>query len=79
MDREFQLLNEIRHKQVIANGRGVRDRRRLIRDYGGTVWKKMKGIATIRFSDGTIVEAELHWYEAHGIGKRDLKYKKVLR
>jgi hypothetical protein len=49
------------------------------RQYGGGKWRKMKGIATVELSDGTICEAELHWYEAHGVGKKELKFKKPVR
>ena len=62
--------------ETIASGRGVRDRRRLVRQYGRGRWRKMKGIATIRLHDGTVIDAELHWYEAHGIGKKETKLKK---
>jgi len=46
--------------------------------YGTGKWRKMKGIATVRLFDGTICEAELHWYEAHGIGKKEIKFKKSI-
>ena len=75
---EFDLLGEIQRVETIASGRGVRDRRRLIREYGAGKWRKMKGVATVRLVDGTICEAELHWYEAHGIGKREIKFKKPI-
>ena len=74
----FELIGEIEHVETIASGRGVRDRRRLNREYGPGKWRKMKGIATIQLSDGTICQAELHWYEAHGIGKKELKFKKPI-
>jgi hypothetical protein len=54
-------------------------RRSLMRKYGGLNWRKMKGRAMVRGEDGTIFEAELHWYEAHGIGRRELKMKKPIR
>lgn len=75
---QFKLLSEIRHVETIASGRGVRDRRRLNREHGSGSWRKLKGVATVRLSDGTICEAELHWYEAHGIGKKEIKFKKPL-
>ena len=64
--------------EVIAAGTSLRDRRRLNREYGRGNWRKMKGIATVRLFDGMICEAELHWYEAHGIGKKEIKLKKPL-
>jgi hypothetical protein len=74
----FKVLSELRQIEVIATGTGVRDRRRLNREHGRGKWRKMKGIATVRLEDGTICEAELHWYEAHGIGKKELKFKRPL-
>ena len=75
---QFEVLSEIRDIETIASGTGVRDRRRLNHEHGRGKWRKMKGVATVRLSDGTICEAELHWYEAHGIGKKELKFKKPL-
>jgi hypothetical protein len=75
---QLDVLSAIHHVEVIASGRAVRDRMRLKREYGAGQWRKMKGIATVRFLDGTICEAELHWYEAHGVGKKEVKFKKPL-
>jgi len=75
---DFEILGELRGIEVIASGRRVRDRRRLNREYGRGNWRKIKGFATVRLSDGTICDAELHWYEAHGIGKKEIKFKKPL-
>jgi hypothetical protein len=46
--------------------------------YGKGRWRKLKGTATVRLPDGAVVKAEVHWYEAHGIGRRDLKVKHVM-
>lgn len=75
---QFEVISEITQIETIASGRGVRDRRRLNRQYGTGRWRKMKGIATVRLHDGTLCKAELHWYEAHGIGKKEIKFKKPL-
>ncbi len=75
----FEILGEIREVETIAAGRGVHIRHHLERVYGRGRWRKMKGIATVQFADGTICEAEIHWFEAHGIGRRDFKIKRVLR
>lgn len=75
---EFELLGPIETLETIASGAGLRDRRRLVREYGAGKWRKMKGIATVRLADGTICEAELHWYEAHGIGKKEIKFKRPI-
>jgi hypothetical protein len=72
---DFELVGPIRGIQPIAIGRGVRERARLRRRYGTGGWRKLKGIARVRLIDGTIHTAEVHWYEAHGIGRRELKIK----
>ena len=74
----FEVVGKIQYVEVIASGRGVRDRRRLNREHGKGNWRKMKGVATVRLADDTICQAELHWYEAHGIGKKEIKFKKPL-
>jgi hypothetical protein len=79
MSPRFKILGEIRDIEVIASGRGVYIRRYLERTYGKGRWRKMKGIATVELPDGTICEAEIHWYEAHGIGRKDFKIKRVIR
>jgi hypothetical protein len=72
---DFELVGEISRIETIASGRGVRDRARLRRHYGQGRWRKLKGIARVRLVDGTIRLAEIHRYEAHGIGKKELKLK----
>ena len=75
----FEILSEIRNIKTIATGRGVYIKRYLERTYGKGRWRKMKGIATVRLADGTICEAEIHWFEARSIGQKDFKIKRVLR
>ena len=75
----FRILGAIREIETIASGRSIRDLRRLTRSYGAGPWRKRKGFARIELMDGTIFEAELHWYEAHGIGKKDLKIKRLIK
>ena len=72
---DFQLVEELRQIATIATGIGVRDRARLRKYYGRGKWRKLKGIARVRLPDGRIRLAEIHWYEAHGIGKREFKIK----
>jgi hypothetical protein len=72
---DFELVGEITQIETIASGSGVRDRARLRRYYGVGRWRKLNGIARVRLVDRTIRLAEIHWYEAHGIGKRELKLK----
>lgn len=76
---EFELLGEIKDIETIATGRGVYIRRYLERTYGKGRWRKRKGSATVRLADGTVDEAEIHWFEAHGIGRKDFKIKRILR
>jgi hypothetical protein len=75
---QFEILSEIRDVETIASGRRLRARRRLVRRYGKGTWRKLKGHATVLLHDGTILEVEVHWYEAHGIGRKEIKVKKPL-
>jgi hypothetical protein len=75
---KFQLVSEIIEIELIAAGRSIREMKRLRKTYGGSRWRKLKGIASIQFSDGTIHQAEVHWYEAHGIGRKETKIKRIL-
>ncbi len=74
----FAIIDKITAIETIAKGTGIREVNRLRKFYGPGNWKKMKGIARIRLSSGKIRLAELHWYEAHGIGKKEIKRKKYL-
>lgn len=79
MTTAFEILSEIRDVETIAAGRAVYIRRYLQRTYGRGRWRKMKGIATVRLADGAICEAEIHWFETQGIGRKDFKIKRVVR
>ena len=72
---DFELISEITEVKTIASGTGVRDRSRLRKVYGRARWRKVKGVAEVRLPNGRIRMAEIHWYEAHGIGKREFKLK----
>lgn len=74
----FELIGEITNLETIAVGSRIDDIERLRRTYGSGRWRKLKGIAVVRLEDGTESDAELHWYEAHGIGKREMKVKELL-
>jgi hypothetical protein len=74
----FEIIGEITAVETIAVGSKIREVTRLRRLYGTGRWRKLKGIARIRLSNGRIRLAELHWYEAHGIGKREIKRKRYL-
>lgn len=72
---EFEVVGDITGTQTIATGSGIRELGRLRKRYGRGRWRKRKGFADVRLLSGEIVHAELHWYEATGIGKRELKIK----
>ena len=74
----FDIIDNITEIQTIATGSGIRGLDRLRKMYGHGNWRKMKGITRIRLPSGRIRLAELHWYEAHGIGKKEIKRKKYL-
>ena len=74
----FEILSPIRDITTIAVGGRIRNITRLVARYGSGRWLKRSGVALIRLLDGTILTAELHWYEAHGIGRREMKLKSYL-
>ncbi|MBA4018566.1 MAG: hypothetical protein C0483_15480 [Pirellula sp.] len=74
----FRILGEITQIEVIAQGRGVRSRARLNKLFGIGRWRKLKGIATVELKSGGIRRAEIHWYEAHGIGSKGHKIKRFV-
>lgn len=74
----FQILSEISAVETFATGSGIREIARLRRIYGRGRWRKRKGIARIRLPDGSVHDAELHWYEASGIGRKEFKIKRLL-
>jgi hypothetical protein len=75
---DFKVLGSLEDVETIASGSGIREIARLRKLYGRGRWRKRKGYAEVRFSDGTPARAELHWYEAAGIGKREFKIKRFL-
>jgi hypothetical protein len=77
--RPFRIVGRIGSIEEIARGREIRELRRLRKTYGGRSWRKMKGVARVRLADGIILNAELHWYEAHGLGRKECKIKRFLR
>jgi len=74
----FRIVSEITDVETIATGSGIRERARLRRLYGRARWRKRKGIAEVELPDGVVRTAELHWYEATGIGQREFKIKRYL-
>jgi hypothetical protein len=74
----FEILSEISEIETFATGSGIREVARLRRAYGPGRWRKRKGIARVRLADGSVHLAELHWYEATGIGRKEFKIKHLL-
>jgi hypothetical protein len=74
----FEIIGEIAQVETFAASAGIREIERLRKQYGKGRWRKRKGQARIRFGDGTMVMAELHWYEATGIGRKEYKIKSIL-
>ena len=74
----FEIVSDLRDVETFATGSGIRELPRLIKVYGRGRWRKRKGIAEIRLPDGELLLAELHWYEATGIGRKEFKIKRYL-
>ncbi|HET7185497.1 MAG TPA: hypothetical protein VFI82_12480 [Terriglobales bacterium] len=75
----FKIVGPIRETEIIASGVAVKTRKNLWKKFGRDNWRKVKGVAEVMYADGSIWLAELHWYEAHGIGRKLLKVKRRLR
>jgi len=74
----FEIVGGITQVETIATGRRIRDLPRLRRLYGRGRWRKLKGVALVRLRNGSLRRAELHWYEAHGIGRKEIKRKRYV-
>jgi hypothetical protein len=74
----FEIIGEIGYIETIAIGGAIRDIMRLQKQYGSGRWRKCKGVAKVRLQNGSVRTAEIHWYEAHGIGKKKIKIKRFL-
>ena len=74
----FEIIGEIQQAEVVAIGGRIREVMRLQRRHGAGRWRKMKGVARVRLMTGAVRLAEVHWYEAHGIGRRKFKIKRLL-
>lgn len=74
----FEIVSEITEVEIIATGRGIRILPVLQEQYGAGRWRKLKGFATIRLLDGSVRQAELHWFETHGIGKKKIRIKRLM-
>jgi hypothetical protein len=74
----FEIIGDVTHVETFAVGSSIRELARIRRKYGKGRWRKRKGFARVRLSDGTLHRAEVHWYEATGIGKREFKIKRLI-
>ena len=74
----FEILGQISNVETIAAGRGIRTSTEIRERYGPGRWRKLKGVATVRLASGRIRRVEVHWYEAHGVGKKGFKIKRLL-
>ena len=75
---QFEIFSEFRNVETIAAGHGIRELERLKQAYGPGRWRKRKGYATVRIG-GELAKAEFHWYECHGIGKKEIRIKRFER
>lgn len=75
---DFEIIGDITNIQRIAVNQSIREIRQLRRKYGTGRWRKLKGVALILLPNGRVRKAELHWYEAHGMGKRKIKISRFL-
>ena len=75
---QFDIVGDITDVETIASGRGIRRLTHLRKRHGGRRWRKLKGKAMVRLVNGSIRRAEIHWYDAHGVGRRGLKIKRFL-
>ena len=74
----FDIIGNIENVETIAISHSIKIEKKLIKLYGSGRWRKLKGVATVLFKNGAKAKAELHWYEAHGIGKVDYKIKRII-
>ena len=74
----FKVIGEIQEIETLAVGQGIRNLSRLKKMYRKTNWRKLKGICRVKLENGSILDAQVHWYEGHGVGKKEMKIKKYL-
>jgi hypothetical protein len=74
----FEIVGAVVEQETIATGRQIREIRRLRKVYGPGRWRKRKGIARVKLPNGSTCTAEIHWYEAHGIGRKETKIKRII-
>jgi hypothetical protein len=75
---DFELIGELSDVETIVVNLSIRENADLKARYGGRRWRKLKGVGSVRLASGSVRRAELHWYEAHGVGRRKMKIKRLL-
>lgn len=75
---KFKVIGEVQNKEIIAVGNNIRELSQLKKKYGDGRWRKMKGFTNVQLEDYSIYRVEIHWYEAHGIGRKEYKIKRFL-
>lgn len=78
MECDFELIGDIKQIEIIAVNLSIRELQTIKEQFGGRRWRKLKGVGLVRLADEDIRWAELHWYEAHGVGRRKMKIKRIL-
>lgn len=79
MNQFFKIIGNIDKIQTIATSKGIREVNRLKKIYGGLRWRKKKGIALVQLPNENVVLAEIHWYEANGVGRKEIKIKRFIK
>ncbi|MGD1076388.1 MAG: hypothetical protein ABR903_09995 [Thermodesulfovibrionales bacterium] len=74
----FKIIGKIRGIETIAAGHGIGNLNRLNKSYGKARWRKLKGVCQVELEIGVVLEAEVHWYEGHGVGRKEIKIKRYL-
>jgi hypothetical protein len=74
----FVVVSQVEAVEIIAVGTSIRNLTYLLKMYGSGRWRKLKGVAQVRLPNGRVRRVELHWYEAHGIGRKDMRIKRYL-
>jgi hypothetical protein len=77
-EMDFELVGDVTEIETIAVSLSIRERDALKKRYGGRRWRKLKGEGLVRLLSGKVRKAEVHWYEAHGVGRRKMKIKRFL-
>ncbi|MGH9379278.1 MAG: hypothetical protein ACRD2Z_01495 [Thermoanaerobaculia bacterium] len=75
---DFRVIGDVAAVETIAEGKSIRELTRLAKTYGQARWRKRKGVANVELANGRVRRVEVHWYEAHGVGRLEMKIKRYL-